>query len=160
MGAQVAGGLFGGATYVLISGNVFNLGPCGEFTWLGVVTAELVYTFVLCYVVLAVATVDDMSHSKDTFGLAIGFAVVAGGYSIGGVSGACFNPAVSFAIDATWGMIKVRQGQRQREKASARGRERETTPCIIYMNPAVSFAIVSRTHHPYALLRPRCPRIA
>jgi len=56
-----------------------NTGPYGSFTWSGVVVAEMVYTCLLCYVVLAVATVRDMSHSKDIFGLAIAFSVVAGG---------------------------------------------------------------------------------
>jgi hypothetical protein len=41
------------------------------------VVAEMVYTCLLCYVVLAVATVKD--YGMDTFGLAIGFAIVAGG---------------------------------------------------------------------------------
>jgi aquaporin Z len=68
--------------------------------------AEMVFTCLLCYVVLSVATVTDMSHSKDIFALAIGFSVVAGGYSVGGISGACFNPAASIAIDATYGFIK------------------------------------------------------
>ena len=59
-----------------------NTGPYGSFTWSGVVVAEMVYTCLLCYVVLAVATVKDMSHSKDIFGLAIAFSIVAGGVYI------------------------------------------------------------------------------
>jgi aquaporin Z len=31
--------------------------------------------------------------------LAIGFVIIAGGYAVGAISGAAFNPAVSIAID-------------------------------------------------------------
>lgn len=105
--SQVCGGLFGAVVYTFISGQkAFDLGPYGEFTWQGVVAAELIFTTVLCYVVLSVATVSDMSLSKDIFALAIGWSVVAGGYSVGAVSGACFNPAVSIAIDVSFGCLK------------------------------------------------------
>jgi glycerol uptake facilitator-like aquaporin len=66
------------AFYVNIANmHAFDLGPYGMFHWSGVVVAEMVYTCLLCYVVLAVATVKD--YGMDTFGLAIGFAIVAGG---------------------------------------------------------------------------------
>jgi hypothetical protein len=78
---QLAGGLLAATIYVFLgSGHAFDLGPYGKFSWGGVVVAEVVYTCLLCYVVLSVATVKDMSHSQDIFGLAIGFAVVAGGW--------------------------------------------------------------------------------
>jgi len=104
VGAQVAGGLLASAFYVNIANmHAFDLGPYGMFHWSGVVVAEMVYTCLLCYVVLAVATVKD--YGMDTFGLAIGFAIVAGGYSIGAVSGANLNPAVSVAIDVSYGLL-------------------------------------------------------
>ena len=78
---QVAGGFLAATIYVFLGGGrAFDLGPYGSFTWSGVVVAEVVYTCLLCYVVLSVATIKDMSHSQDIFGLAIGFAVVAGGW--------------------------------------------------------------------------------
>merc|ERR1719456_1966306 len=61
--------------------------------------AEIVFTFVLCYVVLCVATVKE--PSKDFFGLAIASCVTAGGYAIGAVSGGSLNPAVSFGISSS-----------------------------------------------------------
>merc|ERR1719473_1959573 len=60
--------------------------------------AEIVFTFVLCFVVLSVATTKE--PSKDMFGLAIGSCVTAGGYVIGAVSGGSLNPAVSFGISS------------------------------------------------------------
>merc|ERR1719274_581270 len=59
--------------------------------------AEIVFTFVLCFVVLSVATSKDASSQM--FGLAIGSCVTVGGNAIGGVSGGSLNPAVSFGID-------------------------------------------------------------
>merc|ERR1719428_2504130 len=59
--------------------------------------AEITFTFVLCYVVLTVATTKEAS--KDMFGLAIGSCVTVGGLAIGGISGGSLNPAVSFGLD-------------------------------------------------------------
>ena len=56
--------------------------------------AEFLYTFALCYVVLNVATAKGTSGNP-TYGLAIGFTVLAGAYAVGGVSGGAFNPAVA-----------------------------------------------------------------
>ena len=67
----------------------------GSFTWSGVIVAEFVFTFLLCFIVLTTATVKNMSHSKDIFGLAIGFSVVVGGYAIGPISGA--QPSLSLS---------------------------------------------------------------
>jgi aquaporin Z len=106
MCTQVTAGLLASVFYVFIANqHAFDLGPYGKFSWSGVVVAEMVYTCLLCYVVLAVATVKDMSHSSDLFGLTIGFAIVAGGYAIGPVSGACLNPAVSIAIDTSYAVL-------------------------------------------------------
>jgi aquaporin Z len=57
---------------------------------------ELLYTFVLGYVVLNVATSRDQL-GNGFFGLAIGFTVVAGAFAVGGISGGSFNPAVTLA---------------------------------------------------------------
>jgi aquaporin Z len=59
--------------------------------------AELLYTFALCYVVLNVATAKGTSGNS-FYGLAIGFTVLAGAYSVGAVSGGAFNPAVALGI--------------------------------------------------------------
>jgi aquaporin Z len=59
--------------------------------------AEFVYTFALCYVVLNVATAKGTSGNS-FYGLAIGFTVLAGAYSVGAVSGGAFNPAVAVGI--------------------------------------------------------------
>lgn len=60
--------------------------------------AEFLFTFALCAVVLNVATAKGTSGNS-FYGVAIGFTVLAGMYSVGPVSGAAFNPAV--ALGAT-----------------------------------------------------------
>jgi len=57
--------------------------------------AETLWTFFLCTTVLNVATTKSQ-EGNSFFGHAIGFAVAAGGITLGGISGAVFNPAVAF----------------------------------------------------------------
>ncbi len=59
--------------------------------------AEFLYTFALCYVVLNVATAKGTSGNS-AYGLAIGFTVLVGAYSVGSISGGAFNPAVAVGI--------------------------------------------------------------
>jgi aquaporin Z len=59
--------------------------------------AEFLYTFALCYVVLNVAT-SKGTNGNSFYGLAIGFTVLAGAYSVGSISGGAFNPAVAVGI--------------------------------------------------------------
>jgi aquaporin Z len=59
--------------------------------------AEFLFTFALCYVVLNVATAAGTA-GNNFYGLAIGFTVLAGAYSVGGISGGAFNPAVAVGV--------------------------------------------------------------
>jgi aquaporin Z len=59
--------------------------------------AEFLGTFALCYVVLNVATAKATAGNSN-YGLAIGFTVMVMAYSLGGVSGGAFNPAVATGI--------------------------------------------------------------
>ncbi len=65
--------------------------------------AEFLFTFALVYVVLNVATAKGTSGNS-FYGLAIGMTVMAGAFSVGGVSGAAFNPAVAIGA-STMGLI-------------------------------------------------------
>jgi len=72
--------------------------------------AELLVTFALAYVVLSVATSKD--HPNNSFyGLAIGFTVLAGAVSVGGLSGGVFNPAVAIGVSIagliSWSMLWI-----------------------------------------------------
>jgi len=59
--------------------------------------AEFLFTFALVYVVLNVATAKDTSGNS-FYGLAIGFTVLVGAFSVGNISGGAFNPAVAVGI--------------------------------------------------------------
>jgi aquaporin Z len=94
--AQVCGALCAAACYRgMFCG--FALGPQKDHGLGAVAMAEMVFTFVLCYVVLSVA-VSKWTSSKEMFGLAIGSCVTVGGNAIGGISGGSLNPAVSFGL--------------------------------------------------------------
>jgi aquaporin Z len=65
--------------------------------------AEFLFTFALVYVVLNVATAKATSGNS-FYGLAIGMAVMAGAFAVGGVSGGAFNPAVAIGL-STMGLV-------------------------------------------------------
>jgi len=60
-------------------------------------TAEFLFTFALAYVVLNCATAKG-TLDNSFYGLAIGFTVMAGAFSVGAISGGAFNPAVAVGI--------------------------------------------------------------
>eukprot|EP00933_Yihiella_yeosuensis_P014793 TRINITY_DN13111_c0_g1_i1.p1 TRINITY_DN13111_c0_g1~~TRINITY_DN13111_c0_g1_i1.p1 ORF type:complete len:454 (-),score=111.58 TRINITY_DN13111_c0_g1_i1:224-1585(-) len=97
---QLAAGSLAGICYSLLFSKSFNLGPAAGFGWVNAGMAELLYTFVLCFVVLNVAVAKKNATEKGQYyGLAIGFVIVAGAYGAGAISGGCFNPAVALGID-------------------------------------------------------------
>jgi len=105
--AQLLGGIVAGLTYMSTVGKAFPLGPntAAGYNWTDAAVAEIVFTFLLSFVVLNTAALTgakDMTaggKATQVYGLAIGFTIVAGGFAIGGVSGGSLNPAVSFGID-------------------------------------------------------------
>jgi aquaporin Z len=61
--------------------------------------AEFLFTFALAYVVLNSATAKANSGNS-FYGVAIGMTVLAGAFSVGGISGGAFNPAVAIGVVA------------------------------------------------------------
>ena len=59
--------------------------------------AEFLFTFALVYVVLNAATAKGTAGNS-FYGLAIGFTVMVGAFSVGNISGGAFNPAVAAGI--------------------------------------------------------------
>jgi aquaporin Z len=93
MASQIVGALAATGTVHFITGQAFAPAPGPEAGVVEVLLAELLFTFALCLVVLNVATADATSGNS-FYGLAIGFTVMVGAFSVGGVSGGAFNPAV------------------------------------------------------------------
>jgi len=93
--AQVVGGVVAAVVVGYLKGGspaspmVLNPGPA--------LVAEFLYTFALVYVVLNSATAK-ANAGNSFYGLAIGFTVMAGAFSVGSISGAAFNPAVAVGI--------------------------------------------------------------
>jgi len=100
MMTQCLAGVMAGFVYGLVHGNItFQLGPGQGFDWGGVAVAEIVFTFVLCFVVLCVATVSK-NPAPELTGFIIGMCITTGGLAIGKISGGSLNPAVSVGIAA------------------------------------------------------------
>jgi aquaporin Z len=72
--------------------------------------AEFLFTFALVYVVLNVATAKG-TLGNSFYGLAIGFTVLVGAFSVGNISGGAFNPAVAVGISilglSSWANIWI-----------------------------------------------------
>merc|ERR1719353_1313071 len=100
-GVQIVGGICAGLCYLAMFGHSFNLAPTKGHTWWQAGLAEVLYTFMLCFVVLTVAASKKHAGQNQFYGLAIGFVIVAGAYSGGSISMGCFNPAVAFGIDVS-----------------------------------------------------------
>jgi len=94
---QLVAGAAAGMSWLAITGGHFAVGPVGKHTLSAAAIAEVMFTFVLVFVVLNEATT--AAVPRTFFGLAIGGAVVAGGFAAGSVSGGALNPAVAFGID-------------------------------------------------------------
>merc|ERR1719163_2491309 len=99
MGVQIVGGICAAFTYSsLMNGETFALKPAA-YKWHQSIIAEFIFTFVLAFVVLSVATVK--SPLSEYFGFAIGMCVTVGGCAVGKISGGSFNPAVSIGISTS-----------------------------------------------------------
>ena len=93
LASQVLGSVV--ATYFIMSlGNDFevisNTNNISSFF-----VAEILFTFLLVFVILNVA-LNKKLEGNQFYGLAIGLTVTAGAFTVGNISSAVFNPAVSF----------------------------------------------------------------
>jgi aquaporin Z len=91
--SQVVGAFLAAAVVYAISGQTFAPAPGADATTMGALLIEFLFTFALCLVVLNTATASG-TEGNSFYGLAIGFTVMVGAFSGGGISGGAFNPAV------------------------------------------------------------------
>ncbi len=103
--AQISGAILASLTVWVILQDTFAPAPAPEAGLVTVLLAEGLFTFALSLVVLNVAA-DDVTAGDSSYGLAIGFIVMAGVFAVGGISGGVFNPAVGtgpILVDALMG---------------------------------------------------------
>ena len=90
---QVLGAFTAALIYYLVYSNTFYPAPAEGIVLWKAILLELLFTFALCSVVLAVAT-SEKTKGNFIYGFAIGLTVTAGAYSVGPLTGGAFNPAV------------------------------------------------------------------
>ncbi|MGI9628583.1 MAG: MIP/aquaporin family protein [Longimicrobiales bacterium] len=91
--SQLLGALTASFTVAHLTGHFLAVAPAAEASTLAAFTAEVLFTFALCLVILNVAT-SAKTEGNSYYGLAIGFTVMTGAFAVGGISGGAFNPAV------------------------------------------------------------------
>ena len=91
--SQFAGALLAAFLIYKFTGFALHVAPGENVTWMKALTAEIIFSFALSYVVLNVAT-SKATAGNSYFGLAIGLTVMTGAFAVGAISGGAFNPAV------------------------------------------------------------------
>ena len=100
---QLIGGIVGALVGGILLGGTFSAVTAGSnATHFQAFLAEVVFCFILCFVVLAVAT-HSGAASNSYFGAAIGLTVMVGAFSVGPISGGAFNPAVALGLSLAKG---------------------------------------------------------
>jgi aquaporin Z len=94
--SQFIGALIATVVFAFIQHKNFIVQPGQDYTFLQALLSEILFTFILCSVVLHTA-VSKENTPNQFFGLAIGGAVMVGAFSVGTISGAAFNPAVGLS---------------------------------------------------------------
>lgn len=95
---QVVASFLASVTYVLVLGKALILQPGKGYGLLEASLAEILYTWLLCLVVLSVVCCS-ANQGNQYHGLAIGFVIIAAGHTAGPISGGALNPAIAFGID-------------------------------------------------------------
>jgi aquaporin Z len=94
--SQIFGGLLGAFVAAAAAGRTFAPAPAPTASVAAVLIVEVVFTCLLCLVILNVATTK-ATAGNSYYGLAIGFVIVVGAIGGGPISGGAFNPAVATA---------------------------------------------------------------
>lgn len=103
--AQFGGGLLATLAVLHVTGHTFAPAPADGAPLSSVLLSEILVTFALVLVFLNVVT-HPATKGNSYYGLAIGFTMAAGLYTVGPVSGGAFNPAVGLGpilVDTLFG---------------------------------------------------------
>jgi aquaporin Z len=91
--AQLCGAVMAAGASYYLKGDHADVPP-PAYVLGQLVLSEFLFTFALAYVVLNVATAK-ANAGNSFYGLAIGFTVMVGAFTVGPISGGAFNPAVA-----------------------------------------------------------------
>src|SRR5688572_19561979 len=105
--AQFLAGLTAALLVNLVLGGRVDPSAVATHPTLNSFIVEFLFTFALCWVVLNTATAK-ATMGNSFYGLAIGFTVLVGAITVGGISGGAFNPAVGLGV-WTMGLESLRQ---------------------------------------------------
>ena len=95
--AQVLAGIAAAYTVAQFASTPAVAEAC-PFTLPQVIVGEFLFTFLLCFVVLQVAT-NKKTEGNSFYGFAIGSVVLVGAFAVGGIlCHGCFNPAVAVSL--------------------------------------------------------------
>jgi aquaporin Z len=98
--AQLLGGIIAVFLFNYMAAGTIAVVEPTVFGLKGLLLAEFLFTFALCYVVLNTATAKGTAGNS-FYGLAIGFTVLVGAFAVGGsLCAGAFNPAVAVSIGA------------------------------------------------------------
>jgi len=103
---QILGGLKGAFVGKMIVGATAGVAVGEGRTLMSAFLSEVAFTFMLCFVVLGVAT-NSKADGNSYYGAAIGFVVTAGAITVGPISGGAFNPAVALDLAIVKGMANM-----------------------------------------------------
>lgn len=107
--SQILGGVLGGWSGGVVGASFSVVGMGEDASYLQALLAEVIFTFVLCFVVLGVAT-NPKVEDNHYYGLAIGLVVTAGAITVGPISGGAFNPAVALGLSISNGFSNLTYG--------------------------------------------------
>lgn len=92
--SQVLGSTLAALILFFLKDDVMEIQPNLSSSVYQILLSEILFTFLLVYVILNVATHPNLKGNS-FYGFAIGLTVMAGAFSVGPISGGVFNPAVS-----------------------------------------------------------------
>lgn len=103
---QIAGGILGGYGGGVVNASFATFAAADDASLTQALLAEAILAFVLCFVVLLVAT-NPKAEDNHYYGLAIGLVVMSGAVAVGPISGGAFNPAVALGLSIAGGLSNL-----------------------------------------------------
>lgn len=104
--AQVGGAFFGALLIYYFRGNAMNPAPSATVSLVKAGAIEILFTFFLASVILAVATSKKL-EGNSFYGLAIGLTLLLCAASGGSLSGGVYNPSIALGAAIVSGMTSV-----------------------------------------------------